>query len=112
MIGDGLLEHARLSVLLTLRHQPGHAANVSFIRDDLARWHFVLTSAETNTLLRWLGENGLITLTETGAVLTDFGVMVTNGQRALAGVHRPSHDTVQRLALAEAARLGVSRLGG
>jgi hypothetical protein len=112
MLGPALLEHVRLSALLALRTQPGYAANASVIRDDLASYHFHLNVVELGSVLRWLADAGLVTQTAAGAILTDEGLAVTNGYRQVPGVRRPSQDTVQRLALQEAARLGVSRLGG
>lgn len=104
--------HMRLSALLALRAQPAHEANFSLIRDCMAEYHFSLSDNQVKSLVRWLAENDLVVEDARGATLTDYGVMVTSGKSLHDGVRKPSHDTVQRMALAEAGAIASNILRG
>lgn len=90
-------EHIRLSTLRLLNGQGGYTANDSVLCQGVNQYGLACTRDQMRGHLRWLEEQGLLTIEEVGsgkpilvARLTERGQEVATGAAAHPGVQRPS----------------------
>lgn len=86
-------EQARLVILRVLTELNGYTSNNSIITDLLKAWGVQLSHDQTKTQLRWLEEQGLVTIEDINGVLiatlTERGEDVAKGLATVDGVKRP-----------------------
>jgi Fe2+ or Zn2+ uptake regulation protein len=84
----------RLCILRILSVAPGYSANDSILDDILATWSHHISRDQVRTHVRWLEEQGLVTVEVLGrtlnAKLTQRGMDVAQGKAFVDGVKRPS----------------------
>ena len=84
----------RLVILRLLAEDPGFATNESILQSILPGFGHTVARDKIRTELRWLEEQGLVTVQEVTTVLvaklTGRGVDVANGAARVDGVKRPS----------------------
>lgn len=83
----------RLVVLRLLNEDSGYATNDSILREALMGFGHTVSRDKVKTELRWLEEQGLVTLQEVTTVLiarlTSRGSDVASGAARVDGVKRP-----------------------
>lgn len=83
----------RLVVLRLLNEDPSYSTNESILRDALANFGHTVSRDKVRTELRWLEEQGLVTIQEVTTVLvvrlTTRGADVATGAARVDGVKRP-----------------------
>lgn len=84
----------RLVILRTLREIQGYSANDSILNDVLFTFGHNISRDMVRTHMRWLEEQGLITVQKIGdrtlvAVITERGIDVATGKARVEGVKRP-----------------------
>lgn len=88
-----LTEDVRLVVLRLLNEGTGYALNDSILRAALAGYGHNVSRDKVRTELRWLEEQGLLTLETVGSVLVATlslrGADVATGAARVDGVKRP-----------------------
>ncbi|ENY6783327.1 ArsR family transcriptional regulator [Providencia rettgeri] len=88
-----LREDARLVTLRLLSEMPAYTSNSSILHGALARFGHHPSRDLVKTELRWLEEQGLVTLEDIGPVLvvklTARGEDVAMGRATVPGVKRP-----------------------
>lgn len=85
----------RLVVLRSLNEIQGYSANDSVLNDVLYTFGHNLSRDAVRTHLRWLEEQGLVTVQKIGertlvASITERGVDVATGKAKVDGVKRPA----------------------
>jgi Fe2+ or Zn2+ uptake regulation protein len=84
----------RLCILRILSVAPGYSANDSILDDILAQWSHRISRDQVRTHVRWLQEQGLVTVEILGrtlnATITQYGIDVAKGEAFIDGVKRPS----------------------
>lgn len=88
-----VIEHLRITLLRLLEEQPGRVLNESILGDLSERYGFAPSRDRLRTELRWLEEQGLVSLTGEGclvATLTERGEDVARCRVEVPGVKRPS----------------------
>lgn len=90
---DYLRKDVRLVCLRILADLPGYRSNSSVISNLLDQFGHAVTRDQTKTELRWLEEQGLIAIEDTGSVLVatlrERGQDVASGRATVDGVARP-----------------------
>lgn len=90
---DYLRRDVRLVALRVLAEMPGYRANSSVLVNLLHQFGHTVTRDQIKTELRWLTEQGLLTVDEAGSVLvatlTERGQDVAEGRAVVDGVARP-----------------------
>lgn len=90
---DYLRQDVRLVALRVLAEMPSYRANSSVLANMLHRFGHAVTRDQAKTELRWLEEQGLLTIEEAGSVLvatlTERGQDVAEGRARVEGVARP-----------------------
>lgn len=90
---DVLDENQRLNILKSLEEMPGYTANESIVHAVLERYGHQVSRDQVRTHLRWLEEQGLISIDAVGstqiATATTRGVDVAKGRSTVPGVKRP-----------------------
>lgn len=90
---DYLRKDVRLVVLRILSEMPSYRANSSVIATVLHQFGHAVTRDQVKTELRWLAEQGLISIDEAGSVLvatlTERGQDVAEGRAVVDGIARP-----------------------
>jgi len=90
---DYLRRDVRLVALRVLAEMPSYRANSSVIFGVVDRFGHSLTRDQTKTELRWLEEQGLVSIDEAGSVLvatlTERGQDVAEGRAVVDGIARP-----------------------
>lgn len=90
---DYLRKDVRLVLLRTLSEMPSYRANSSVLATMLDRWGHTVTRDQVKTELRWLDEQGLLSLDEAGSVLvatlSERGQDVSEGRAIMDGIARP-----------------------
>lgn len=90
---DFLRQDMRLVVLRLLSEFPGFRSNSSILLSALEKLGHVVSCDQVKTELRWLQEQGLISVEDIGPVLvaelTGRGEDVANGRARVDGVKRP-----------------------
>ncbi len=90
---DVITANTRLLILRSLHDMGGYEANESMIDDSLDFWGLKISRDTVRTQMRWLEEQGLITLRDIDgyliARLTGRGEDVATGQAIVPGVKRP-----------------------
>lgn len=93
MYADFLRKDMRLVLLRILLEMPGYRANSSVLAGMLHQLGHAATRDQVKTELRWLAEQGLITLEEVVSVLVctlhERGQDVADGRAVVDGVARP-----------------------
>ncbi|UYZ84297.1 ArsR family transcriptional regulator [Entomomonas sp. E2T0] len=88
-----LTEQERLVILRVLTELNGYTSNNSIITELLKKWGLKVSHDQVKTHLRWLDEQGLITIEDINGVLiatlTERGEDVANGFATVDGVKRP-----------------------
>ena len=91
--------HVRLAILIALTAAPGNSLNESILHTHLKgpRLRFKATRDQVRQEMRWLGEQGLVTLEGAEedflvATLAETGLEVAEGQRRHHGVKSPALD--------------------
>lgn len=88
-----IAEDARLVLLRLLNEDVGYALNDSILRSALADFGHNFSRDRVRTELRWLEEQGLLSLNSVGSVLvaklSDRGADVAAGTARVDGVKRP-----------------------
>jgi len=83
----------RLVLLRVMADLPAYRANSSVLAMALERFGHAVTRDQVKTELRWLEEQGLLTIEDIGAVLvatiTERGADVARGRAQTPGVARP-----------------------
>ncbi|MDU7778684.1 MAG: winged helix-turn-helix domain-containing protein [Aeromonas caviae] len=83
----------RLVILRSLRDMNGYSANESILDDCLERYGHSISRDAVRTHMRWLEEQGLITVEKVGetlvAKLTGRGGDVATGKSMVDGVKKP-----------------------
>lgn len=83
----------RLVMLRVLADMPAYRANSSVLTMALERFGHAVTRDQVKTELRWLEEQGFMTIEDLGAVLvatiTERGADVARGRAQSPGVARP-----------------------
>ncbi|MCK9987615.1 MAG: hypothetical protein AzoDbin1_04087 [Azoarcus sp.] len=91
---DYLRKDVRLVALRILTEMPSYRANSSVLSNMLDHYGHAVTRDQVKTELRWLAEQGLLTIDEAGSVLvatlTERGQDVAAGRARVDGVNRPS----------------------
>lgn len=91
---DYLRKDVRLVALRILTEMPSYRANSSVLSSMLDHYGHAVTRDQVKTELRWLGEQGLLTIDEAGSVLvatlTERGQDVAAGRARVDGINRPS----------------------
>lgn len=86
-------EDRRLTILLLLSESPDYKANHFLIQSALDGFGHTVSGDRLKADLAWLGEQGLLTVAETGSVLvpqlSDRGLDVAQGRVTHPGVKRP-----------------------
>lgn len=84
----------RLVILRTLAAAPGYSANDSILDDVLGQFSHHISRDQVRTHVRWLEEQGLVTVEPLGrtlnAKITQRGMDVSRGEAFVDGVKRPS----------------------
>lgn len=90
---DYLRHDVRLVCLRVLAEMPAYRSNSSVISNLLDKFGHAVTRDQAKTELRWLEEQGLVTVEDTGSVLvvtlTERGQDVASGRATVDGVARP-----------------------
>jgi len=90
---DLLRADIRLVILRSLAELPAYRGNSSVLNTILDSYGHGVSRDNTKTELRWLQEQGLVTIDEAGAVLvatlTERGEDVAKGRARVDGVKRP-----------------------
>lgn len=90
---DYLRRDVRLVSLRILSEMPGYRANSSVIANLLDQFGHSVTRDQVKTELRWLEEQGLLTIEDAGSVLVatlqERGQDVATGRATVDGVARP-----------------------
>lgn len=90
---DYLRKDVRLVSLRVLSEMPSYRANSSVIAGVMDRFGHAVTRDQIKTELRWLEEQGLVTIVEAGSVLvatlSERGQDVAEGRAFVDGVARP-----------------------
>lgn len=90
---DVVVADIRLVVLKTLAEDQGYSMNESVLQEVLGMFGHTCSRDRVKTELRWLEEQGLVTLAEVVGVLvakvTSRGVDVATGAARVDGVKRP-----------------------
>lgn len=90
---DYLRKDVRLVMLRVLSETPGFRSNSSVLVNLLDRFGHVITRDQAKTEVRWLSEQGLVTIEEAGSVLvaelTERGQDVAEGRAVVDGIARP-----------------------
>lgn len=90
---DYLRKDVRLVLLRILTEMPAFRANSSVLANVLHQFGHATTRDQVKTELRWLAEQGLLTLDEAGdvlvATLAERGQDVAEGRAVVDGVARP-----------------------
>lgn len=93
MYADFLRKDMRLVLLRILLEMPGYRANSSVLASMLHQLGHASTRDQVKTELRWLCEQGLITVEEVSSVLVctlvERGQDVTEGRAVVDGVAKP-----------------------
>ena len=88
-----LTEDRRLVLLRLLAELPVYRANSSVLNVALERFGHATTRDQVRTELRWLEEQGLVSIEDMGPVLvataTERGLDVARGRAVVPGVARP-----------------------
>jgi len=84
----------RLVILRSLNEIQGYSANDSILNDVLYTFGHNISRDAVRTHMRWLEEQGLITVQKIGertfvAIITERGVDVATGKARVDGVKRP-----------------------
>lgn len=87
-------QHLRLTILRELHSDNNYQMNESLLRDAVKRFGFSPSRDVLKTQLRWLEEQGLVTVEDVGsgflvAKLTERGADVSEGSAKVDGVKRP-----------------------
>lgn len=88
-----VIEHLRITLLRLLEEQPGRVLNESILGDLSERYGFAPSRDRLRTELRWLEEQGLVSLAGGSclvATLTERGEDVARCRAEVPGVKRPS----------------------
>ena len=89
-----IAEHRRLAILRVLSKAPGHSGNCSILTDATNHLGVAGTRDQVRGDMRWLDEQGLVTLEELRTLLvariTQAGLDVANGLSRRDGVKKPS----------------------
>lgn len=90
---DYLRKDVRLVLLRVLDEMPSYRANSSVLANVLHQFGHAATRDQVKTELRWLAEQGLLTLDEAGGVLVatlaERGQDVAEGRAVVDGIARP-----------------------
>lgn len=90
---EHLRQDQRLVLLRVLSEMPSYRANSSVLSNLLHQMGHTMTRDQVKTELRWLSEQGLLTLEEAGSVivatLSERGQDVAEGRGRVDGVNRP-----------------------
>ncbi|TDK65991.1 VpaChn25_0724 family phage protein [Sapientia aquatica] len=90
---DYLRRDIRLLILRVLAELPAMKANSSVLRMALERFGHAITRDQVKTELRWLEEQGLVTIEDLDAVLvatlTERGTDAARGRSQVPGVAKP-----------------------
>lgn len=93
MYADFLRKDMRLVLLRILLEMPGYRANSSVLSNMLHQLGHSATRDQVKTELRWLAEQGLITVEEVSSVLVctlvERGQDVAEGRAVVDGVAKP-----------------------
>ena len=88
-----MLRDMRLVMLRILAETPGFRSNSSVLSMLLHQFGHTVSRDKVKTELRWLAEQGLVTLEEAGTVLvttlTERGQDVAEGRAVVDGIARP-----------------------
>ncbi len=88
-----LRQDQRLVLLRILTEMPSYRANSSVLSNLLHQLGHTMTRDQVKTELRWLAEQGLLTLEEAGSVivatLEERGQDVAEGRARVDGIQRP-----------------------
>lgn len=88
-----LRQDQRLVLLRVLSEMPSYRANSSVLSNLLHQLGHTMTRDQVKTELRWLAEQGLLTLEEAGSVivatLEERGQDVAEGRARVDGIQRP-----------------------
>ncbi len=83
----------RLVILRLLSEDPGYATNDSILREAVVGFGHTVSRDKVKTELRWLEEQGLVTIDAVATVLiatlTNRGADVATGAARVDGVKRP-----------------------
>jgi DNA-binding GntR family transcriptional regulator len=86
-------EHIRISLLIALLKGGGYSHNESVLQGALAEYGLVASRDRIRTELRWLEEQGLVTIKDVSgylvATLTARGADAAEGRATIPGVKRP-----------------------
>lgn len=89
-----LQKHLRLTLLRSLKDDPGYTMNESMLTDISEHYGFNPSRDNVRTELSWLKEQGLVTIDDGSgimvATLTQRGEDVARGRATVPGVQRPS----------------------
>ncbi len=90
---DLLAAEQRLVALRILQAGNGYSTNESILRKAMERWGLAISRDALRTMLGWLAEQGLVTITDVSgymvAKLTQRGADVATGVAPVPGVERP-----------------------
>jgi repressor of nif and glnA expression len=90
---ERLTEDRRLVVLRLLQEMPANRSNSSVIADSLNLWGHHVSRDYVRTQLRWLEEQGLVSIEDLDGVLvvtlTERGHDVATGAAVVDGVKKP-----------------------
>jgi Fe2+ or Zn2+ uptake regulation protein len=90
---EHLRQDQRLVLLRILSEMPSYRANSSVLSNLLHQMGHTMTRDQVKTELRWLAEQGLLTVDEAGSVivatLSERGQDVAEGRGRVDGVNRP-----------------------
>ena len=88
-----VLADQRLLILRSLREMAGYSANESILDECLEAYGHSISRDAVRTQMRWLEEQGLITVEKVGetlvAKLTGRGDDVATGQAVVDGIKKP-----------------------
>lgn len=88
-----LRKDVRLVLLRILAEMPGYRANSSVLSNLLDQFGHSVTRDQVKTELRWLQEQGLVSIEDAGSVLVatlqERGQDVASGRAVVDGVARP-----------------------
>lgn len=90
---DYLRKDVRLVTLRVLSEMPSYRANSSVVAGLMDQFGHSVTRDQIKTELRWLEEQGLVTIDQAGSVLvatlTERGQDVAEGRAVVDGIARP-----------------------
>ncbi len=90
---DYLRKDVRLVTLRVLSEMPSYRANSSVVAGVMDQFGHSVTRDQIKTELRWLEEQGLVTIEQAGSVLvatlTERGQDVAEGRAVVDGIARP-----------------------